>query len=257
MQHFFHRLWMFQVTAVVVGFEFMALPTSIQAQVVQLPSVSNFGTTGAVSVPDGGQAYLGGYGAMRSSSRTAGGWPAASRSASQSISGGSISVTATIIDLQAMDAALLAQPVDRARSIPSRFRPADTGTPIANTLDMERYRQFTPQAPIQPEPNAWRQALGSPGDPPLPADGSLAGTEADVRFYLQKAQDCTNSGRMAAARVYFDLAYQKLTPAQRALMREHQAQEKSQSAAASQQGSPARTNAAAPAANQSGSSRAF
>lgn len=245
------------VIALLSAVGLLGMPSSLPAQVVQLPSMSSFGYSGAMNVPDRGQAYFGGVGSMQARSRVSSGLPLASRAMSQSVSGTSVSVSATVIDLQAMDAALLAQPVDQPRAIASRFRAADRGTPIANTLDTERYRQFVPHAPLPPEPNAWRQALGAPGDAPLPADGSANGTEADVRFYMQKAQDCYNSGRLAAARVYFDLAYQKLTPAQQALMLEHQTQEKAAASAGTAAASVPPAKAATDGSGKSGTTRPF
>ena len=79
------------------------LVSQSHAQVVQLPSISTFSYSGTVLVPDSGSAYLGGrYAAASSSQRRLG-----SRAAGLSIGVSGASVHATIIDLNAMDRAIL------------------------------------------------------------------------------------------------------------------------------------------------------
>ena len=84
-----------------LGFGTLGLwdPSNAAAQAVQLPSFSNFSYSGTVVVPDSGRTSLGGVNrsAMGSSRR----W--GSRATGQSLSNSNASITATIIDLDAMD----------------------------------------------------------------------------------------------------------------------------------------------------------
>ena len=80
-----------------------AFASQSHAQVVQLPSISTFSYSGSVLVPDSGSAYLGGrYSAASSSQRRLG-----SRAAGSALGVSGASVHATIIDLDAMDRAIL------------------------------------------------------------------------------------------------------------------------------------------------------
>ncbi len=228
--------------------------TTARAQVVQMPSVHSFGTSGAVNVPDMGDATLGGNRSMRSGSVTSGAGPLSSRSFGSGMSGGSASVNAVIIDLQAMDEAILGQtlndrhsqskaaaaankpnaaagadngnasgnskpgrqPKDRTHGpVASGFHAPSTGTPIMNTLTPTRYAQRTDNHPHQVvDRNSYVRALGPPRTEPTAPANDIAGNDNDVRYYLQRASQAEASGRVAAARVYYNMALQRLTPQQ-------------------------------------------
>ena len=206
------------------------LERGVDAQVVQLPSVRNFSTSGAVSVPDQGSALLGGNNSSRTGSSTAGAGPLASRTTGNAATAGSMSVSATVIDLQAMDEALLNQAADSAKAVPD-FAARATGTPIMNTLTPHLYGQRAGRADRRaPDPNAWQMALGAPGTAALGVANAAVRDESEVRYYMLRAQEAIGSGRNAAARVYYRLAYEKLTPAQR--LRLEEVQRKANEAAA-------------------------
>ena len=196
----------------VVGVRFL---DDAAGQVVQLPSVQSFSYSGGASVPDHGDATLGGYRTRRGTSSISGAGPLASRSVGSQASGGSSSVSATIIDLQAMDEAILNQPADTPALAASNYAVRSTGTPIMNTLTPHLYGQRTTRASVPVnDPNAWQIALGTP--PAKPEVGrSSARNDTAARYYMLKSREATIAGRNAAARVYYQLAYDELTPEQR------------------------------------------
>lgn len=185
------------------------------AQVVQLPSVQNFSYSGGASVPDHGDATLGGYRTRRGSSNTSGAGPLAGRSVGSQAGSGSLSVSATIIDLQAMDEAILNQPADTPPTAASNYAVRSTGTPIMNTLTPHLYAQRTTRDSVPgSDPNAWQIALGTP--PAKPDVGRVsARNDSAARYYMLKSKEASAVGRNAAARVYYQLAYDQLTPEQR------------------------------------------
>lgn len=94
------------VTVCLAGF------TSAHAQVVQLPSIRQFSYRGSVLVPDGGSTYLGGNSSYASGSRSRGlpglpPMPGSQFGNSTTTSGASVS--ATIIDHEAIDRQILGQ----------------------------------------------------------------------------------------------------------------------------------------------------
>lgn len=83
---------------------------SVQAQVVQLPSVHNFSVQTTVSVPDSGGAYLGGLGRGEQSRRSQGWGPRGyDTSRTGTVMGSGMMVHATIIDHQELDEKVLAE----------------------------------------------------------------------------------------------------------------------------------------------------
>ena len=219
LEHASRRVWVV-VLALICP---MNIECSAQAQVVQLPSVTNFGTSGAVSVPDQGSVFLGGNRSSRTGSSTAGAGPLASRSIGNAASAGSLSVSATVIDLQAMDEALLNRAADSASTLPPNYAPRATGTPIMNTLTPHLYGQRAGRAATRaPDPNAWQIALGAPGTEAIGVANAAVSDESEIHYYMHRAQEAISTGRNAAARVYYRLAYEKLTPAQRDRLQEVQ-----------------------------------
>ena len=192
------------------------------AQVVQLPTVRNFSYSGGASVPDHGDAYMGGSALRRSSSTSSGAGPLANRSTSSQGGGSSLSVSATIIDLQAMDEAILKQPIDAPPRATTNYAPRSTGTPVMNTLTPYLYGQRAGRASTAAnDPNAWQMALSAPVAT-RESGSRVARDDSEVRFYMLKTQQATASGRNAAARVYYQMAYDRLTPEQRTRLQEIQ-----------------------------------
>src|SRR6478672_5785968 len=81
----------------------------LPATTVQLPSVGVFTVQTTVSVPDGGGAYLGGLNSGASNSSRFGIGPLSNRGLSSSRGASGLSVSATIIDNEEIDRALLAE----------------------------------------------------------------------------------------------------------------------------------------------------
>lgn len=178
------------------------------AQVVQLPSVQQFGYSGAVSVPDLGDASLGGYRSARSG--ISGGPAIGGRTFGTQNNGGGLSVSATIIDLQAMDQTLLNQPID---AVAETLAGRSTGKGGA-TFAPQPYAGRAVRGLPHSEANDWQMALGSAGSPTGRTD-SIAASDSDVRYYMLKAQQASDLGRIAAARVYYRMAYESMSETQR------------------------------------------
>ncbi len=180
--------------------------SSVSGQVVQLPSVSTFGTTGAVSVPDQGTAYLAGNRSLRSGATSSGFGPIGSRAIGAAAGGSMVSVSATIIDLQAMDEALLNRSLDK---LPPRNYPAmNNGTPIINTLAPKNYSRMAQRTPRNAHnSNDWAIALGSPGDDVV----DTSSVENNVRYFMSQAAKASAAGRVAAAQVYYRMAMDRMT----------------------------------------------
>lgn len=207
------------VLALVVGLAPCGVNSTLLAQVVQLPSVQTFGATGAVSVPDSGTGYLGGNSRMRSGTNVTSGGVGRNRSSASQVGAGSMSMTAVVVDLQAMDEAILNQPVGKS-TVPSGYAARTYGTPVMNTLTPKFYSRQTGigfgKAPL--DPNSWQMALGASGAAEIGHAGALVHDDTDVRYYMQRAAEASNAGRLSAARVYYQLATEHLTPDQRARM---------------------------------------
>ena len=157
------------------------------AQVVQLPSSRSLLYSGSVWVPDGGTVEVGGVGSYSSYSQRSGWGPFASRAAATSIGTSSITVSASIIDLQALDEAILA---------------AAQSQSLGDAVD----RPAAPEARL-------------PLPPPVPDAGANRATgrdprllENDIRYYVALGEAAHRAGRPTAAGVYFQLARDLMTP---------------------------------------------
>jgi hypothetical protein len=90
---------------------------NVPATTVQLPSYSVFTVQTSVSVPDGGGAYLGGLNSGASNSSRFGNGPLSNRGLSSSRGASGMSVSATVIDNQEIDRAVLAEAAAKRGSI--------------------------------------------------------------------------------------------------------------------------------------------
>jgi hypothetical protein len=119
-------------------------PAFVQAQItVQQPVVRSTSVGTSVSVPDRGRVYLGGVNSA-DSFRSSNGPLRTGTSRGYGLSGGSVSVGVTIIDLQAMDEAILNSVPDSSSALSIRPRPAAT-TPapvVPAALPAERAANF-------------------------------------------------------------------------------------------------------------------
>lgn len=171
------------------------------AQVVQLPSLQTFSYSGAISAPDAGSAFAAGRSGSQSGSRTSGWGPYAPRASGSTFGTSSMSVTARVIDLQALDEAILsanvpmaAKPLAARNVKPGRGTVSDyAGEGVGPNLD----------------PGKWQRVLAG-GQPTVPAHSQLA--ESDIRFYLKKGQEAEAAHRLMSARVYYRMAVEAMTP---------------------------------------------
>ncbi len=224
--------------------------SSLSAQVVQLPGVGTFGYSGSVSVPDQGTASLGGVQRNRSGTVTRG--PIGARAFGNQSAGTSVTASVTVIDLAAMDEALLKQRTGpssvaqapnaatasanvgtsnnkpaRSMTAASKYLHPHYSTPVVNTLKPSNYSRLTGQGVAKPkqDPNAWQMAMGPSGHAEESRARQVAGEDGtDIRYYMQKALESQQAGRIAAAQVYYQLAFEKMTPEQQERFRATQAQ---------------------------------
>ena len=187
-----------------------------QAQVVQLPAVGTFSVSTTVSVPDQGTASLGGVGRSSYGTTSRGAGPLASRASGGQSSASSVSVSATIIDLAAMDEAILNMPAD-TKQVPN-YEVRKSGTKIVNTLTPHHYDRESVRPAAPPQPYDWMRALGPQGNDHYDsADGKIH-DGSNVRYFMERAAEAHSLGRDAAARVYYKMALERMTPAQRQRM---------------------------------------
>ena len=194
------------------------------AQVVQLPSFRNFSYSGGAWVPDGGTVDLGGSRYAASSSSTRGWGPFAGRATGSGLGGTSVSASVQIIDLQAMDEAILSSGTASsagnasASSTPSGQTATGTSsTAIASPLPLDAGRRFLSSpdaeemaaAAVDTDPNAWQRALSGSGiNKPL----TPSQAESDVRYYIERGREAEQANRVLAARVYYKMALEAMTP---------------------------------------------
>lgn len=191
----------------------LALAVHCQGQVVQLPAVGNFSVSTTVSVPDQGTTSLGGGGASSYGAASRGAGPLASRAQGGISSANSASISATIIDLAAMDEAILNMPANSS-NVPNYETPKQ-GKKIFNTLVPHHYDREIKRHPAQPHPYDWMVALGPQGNDHFDSAENRVLDGSNVRYFLEKAADAHAQGHAAAARVYYQMAMERLTPAQR------------------------------------------
>lgn len=189
-----------------------------QGQVVQLPAVGSFGVSTTVSVPDQGTASLGGVGRSSYGTTTRGAGPLANRAWGGTASATSTSISATVIDLAAMDEAILNMPAD-SKNVP-RYATRSQGTKIVNTLTPHNYsRDIKPRA-APPLPYEWMAALGPQGNDHLDSAETKVHDGSNVRYYMEKAAAAHSQGHDSAARVFYKMALDRMTPAQQQRMQE-------------------------------------
>lgn len=203
-------------------------PQLVQAQIVQLPSVYNFSSSGAVLVPDGGSTMLGGSGYARQGSTSSGFGPLSSRALAGSAGGSTLSASVQIIDLEALDQAILASATPRT-SMAGQTAPAATtavgpaATPAADDSHdagqrarlSSRYPDSTRELSanntdrVGADPGKWQRVLSGSGEPTA-VNASMV--ESNVRYYVELGEQAERSGSVQAARVYYRLARQAMTP---------------------------------------------
>ncbi len=208
------------------------VPVAARAQIVQLPQLHSFSNSGTVLVPDGGTALVGGVGYSAQGASRSGMGPLSNRALADMTSGSTISASVQIIDLEALDQAILASATPRTAPLaqplpgsPPQALPANSpdksGTAVtaAGTQQRSRLdRLADDQASAQTlsttkraatDPGKWQRVLSGGGTPPV-LNVSLV--ESNVRYYVELGEQAERSGSVQAARVYYRMARQAMTP---------------------------------------------
>ncbi len=178
------------------------------SQVVQLPSFRNFSYSGGALVPDQGSAAMAGNSYASSGSVTSGWGPYGTRASGHTFGTSLSSASVQIIDLRALDDAIL------GTNLGSSSARAAAPQAIVNASTPTRRSLVgggVNAAPITPltDPGKWQRVLAG-GHPSVPVHTSLA--ESDIRFYLKMGQDAEAANRLMAARVYYRMAVDAMTP---------------------------------------------
>jgi hypothetical protein len=169
-------------------------------QVVQTPTFQNTGVSTTVDVPAGGSAYLGGLGRAGATSVQRRATLFGNRGGGIYSSGSGNGVIATVIDMRALDEAILNQKIEPGLAI----KAGRSALPLSG-----RKHPGTNYRKISTIPGSYMQALA--GDPALNfADHLNADTSADIRELAERARAARQAGRYAAAEVYYRMIIDRL-----------------------------------------------
>jgi hypothetical protein len=170
---------------------------SLPATTVQLPTFSVFSVQTTVSVPDSGDASLGGIQRGFDSSIQRGLSPLRNRAMASSRAASGVSISATIIDHDEIDRALLAAAAKRGEAV-------DLATPQAVALSKSVARS---------EPRS--STVGSPASAiPLPDSlaairqrnaAATAERSSELADYFAQARQAERDGKLAMAKVYYQI----------------------------------------------------
>ncbi|MFM8571393.1 MAG: hypothetical protein ACKOAU_07340 [Pirellula sp.] len=172
-----------------------------QAQIVQIPSMGTFSISSSLAVPDGGSAHMG-------SNRNSIG-SSVPGAMGQSSTGSSVSVSATVIDLDELDRMIRSQ-ASKSSSEPSlkQFDPAGYSRLPAKG-----------RGRVDPPDYDYLAALSgdSPDRPHVSGYGSmLHETDSDAtKYYLNLANLARQRGHWASVETYYRLAWQSLPQTRR------------------------------------------
>lgn len=177
-------------------------------QVVQLPTYRQTTFSGTVSAPDAGTMSLGGVRYNQTGSLRRGWGPYSGRGSGGNLGGRSLSMRAVIIDLAAMDAAIM-EGVNSGTSEASQYVVAP------------RQRRYVSGHRIGPgagvsrrDPQAYRKALAGHANTIVTSQNPSL-VESDVRYYIQRGQAAERAGSVQAARTYYRMAVAAMTPEMR------------------------------------------
>lgn len=182
--------------------------SSGSAQVVQLPAMRSTSFSGTVSVPDAGTGSLGGVRYGRSTGRRSG----LGHSFTHSNSALSTSVSVQIIDLKAMDDAILASNTSVKRGgsgVLAADSPAFDGS--RNFLGDMRPIPASRTGTKRPAPNAWHRAMA--GESAVQSQAHPGLVESKIRDCLRRGKAAELAGRVQASLVYYRMAIDAMTPA--------------------------------------------
>ncbi len=164
----------------------------LPATTVQLPSFSIFSVNTAVSVPDGGGAYLGGIKRGRDSSTTRGFGPLANRGLGSDRNAGGVTVHAQIQDLNELDKAVLAEAAARRGAIDPDLAKA------------ELIRRGVAQGNAEAE----HHDIGVASVAVIRAKNTAAkeAREKEAADLLARAEAAQTAGKPSVARIYYQMA---------------------------------------------------
>lgn len=192
----------FTAPAVIFGEVCLALIPSAAAQqplpatTVQLPTFSQFTITTTVSVPDRGGAYLGGLNSGASNSSRLGPGPIHNRSLSSSRTASGISVSATIIDHDELDRAILAEAASKRGAVDTT---AVRAAAISKAVEVA-------SRPTSQRAASSRNALPGSVAAIRQQNASTADLEAaEVAGYLAKGRQAEAEHKPAVAKVFYQM----------------------------------------------------
>lgn len=144
-----------------------------------------------------------------------------------------------------MDEAILNMPAG-STNVPNYATP-NQGTKIVNTLVPHHYeRQIKRHAPT-PHPYDWMVALGPQGNDQYDSAENRVLDGSNVRYFMEKAAQAHAAGHAAAARVYYQMAVERLSVSEQTRLAEVKAARTKQGTRKSKNGQPdAKTATAAP-----------
>lgn len=201
-----------RLIAVVAFAGIQIIASHASAQVIQLPSYRTFSYSGGASIPDSGTGFLGGTRYSSSGSTTRGWGPYAPRAAGRSSGGSSLSARVDIIDLAALDDAILNANVQRdpnAQSVLSAGSPAANGGRRFLSGTIQNSYQKPPTDPQ--DHNGYRRALAG-HQPTIQHAATDSQLESDIRYYLSEGSKAERAGHILSARVYYGMAMDAMTP---------------------------------------------
>lgn len=189
------------VTAI-FGFAFCGLVTSTSAQqslpatTVQLPTFSQFTITTTVSVPDRGGAFLGGLNSGASNSSRLGNGPLQTRSLSSTRAATGVSVSATVIDHEEIDRAILAEAASKQAPMDSTAMKA-AAISKAVAVESRPTSRSTPYSSdtLPGSVAAIRQRNASAADLEV----------AEVAGYLAKARQAEAENKPGVAKIFYQM----------------------------------------------------
>jgi hypothetical protein len=184
-------------------------PAVIMAQVNQLPAYGQLSAQAGLEIPDGATAGIGGMNSSSNGSASKG--PLLPhRSAGGANASHSVSATAQIIDLAAMDEAILGrkQTSSSSTEITDRFRSREAVNADKARQLLSGYRTLTdPTESI--DHRDWNRTLRSLE---LQPPGTHSLSMSNVQHYLKKAEEAEQANRIQASRVYYRMAWEAMTP---------------------------------------------
>ncbi|MFN3191951.1 MAG: hypothetical protein ACE361_15685 [Aureliella sp.] len=198
------------------------------AQVVQQPAFRNFSYSGGAWVPDSGTGFLGGRQYASGNRVSRGFGPYSPTASSGQLGGSALTASVTIIDLDALDEALLNVPTGTPASAtanPTGAVAADAGTSGSSTIQAPRiagarrkvvtttshYFDATKTATVR-DHGGYQRALSGHYLPSVKPAATKSQVESDVRYYLSEGQKAESAGSVIAARVYYRMAMETMTP---------------------------------------------